>query len=309
MSESRDKKKELKKQKSLREDNDEGKESIKNSRESIIAKESEEHNSAPTNSNEPETTEASGNSPSSEKSNSRTSSTTLLDEEENKNDIVFENLSPMEQERLSISLSEQIIGGSSILNSGCCLFCRWVGTAFLPNAAKPAPTVLTNTLENIEKNFEEEENEEPDRLFWEGGSVRRVEEYYSSIKHNREVKIEDADIYSLAVACKDFIRREINFIDIKVYEEIIKQYKVDENHNNGRIQTIVEMLPFVMYQRAMLSYILSIAKKEDSDEFYEDWGSVIFKENDNVVINGKLIKELTEVDFNVVDKKFFDLDD
>ena len=216
------------------------------------------------------------------------------------NKIVFSSLSPLEQERLISRLKEQIVDSHSIMNGRCCMFCGWLCGSFLANAAKPAPTVLTQNLEYIENNYAEPDDvDEPDRIFYEGGDETKIEEYHMAIKENKALDLFEAEIYSLAIASRRYMEEEIHFIDEGTYRKAVELIK------DGQNEFVIERLPFLMNQRPMVKLILERAKEENHKEFYEDWGQVLFKFQENREINGKITQMLTEAEFDEVDEKFF----
>lgn len=217
---------------------------------------------------------------------------------DDKRKIMFFALTPLEQENLIFRLKEQILQSSSIMNGRCCLFCGWLCGSFLPNAAKPAPTVLTENLEYIDQNFNETEEDEPDRLFFEGGNEDKIKEYYQNIKDNKKLDLPNSDIYSLAIACRKYMEIEIEFLDEELYNKCVELFREDEEY-------VIERLPFLLSQRNMVKDMLDIAAKENVKSFYEDWGKVVFKNDNNREINGQMIKALTRANYNEVDEKFF----
>ncbi|OQS53480.1 hypothetical protein EHP00_620 [Ecytonucleospora hepatopenaei] len=224
----------------------------------------------------------------------------ISSEEENKTDkIMFFALSPLEQERLISRLKEQILQSDSLLDMRCCLFCTWMCNSFVASATKPAPTVLTENMDFIKNNFKEAEEDEPDRLFFEGGNDEKVNDYYYRIKNNKKVDLEEANLYSLAIACRMYMEKEIVFLDEKTYKKAVELFENDQE------EFIVERLPFLFEQRSMVKDIIRISKEENQQEFYEDWGNILFKDKNNKKTNGEMLKRLTEVDFDYVDKKFF----
>ncbi|ORD94084.1 hypothetical protein ECANGB1_1173 [Enterospora canceri] len=222
--------------------------------------------------------------------------------EHNDDAIYFLSLSPMEQDKLIARLHAQIVEQNVLLNNQCCLFCRWVCSSFLPNASAPAPTALSDNLELIDENFAESEDQEPDRLFWEGGNSDKIREYLDKIKRNEKVTNKDTDVYSLAIACKQYMENDVIFIDSGLYQKIVDAYKGDP----ADAAFAIKRLPFLLYQRSLVKYILDIAHKEDQTEFYEDWGLVLFKDDENREINGKIVEDLTTAEFDVVDPCFYE---
>merc|ERR1711879_977953 len=147
------------------------------------------------------------------------------EEENNSIKIMFFALSPLEQERLISRLKEQILQSNSILDMRCCLFCTWMCNSFVASAAKPAPTVLTQNMDFIKNNFKETEEDEPDRLFFEGGSDEKVNDYYYRIENNKTVDLEAADLYSLAIACRMYMEKEIMFLDMKINKKVVELFE------------------------------------------------------------------------------------
>lgn len=218
---------------------------------------------------------------------------------EDKNKIMFFSLSPVEQERLISRLKEQILQSESIFAGRCCLFCSWVWNSYIPSATKPAPTVLTQNLDFIREHFKEKEEEEPDRLFFEGGSQEKIDEYYTSIKENKTMDLFEADLYSLAIACRMYMEKEIDFLEEDVYRKVVEQF------NEEQEDYVIERLPFLFNQRSLVKDVIKISKEENDDECYQDWGNVLFKDTNNKVVNGKILKKLTTTEFDAVDEKFF----
>lgn len=213
--------------------------------------------------------------------------------------IYYTNLSPMEQEKLTQELISQIMNSRTIFDNTCCLFCRWAQLSFYPNAEQPAPFILSEFLEYIENNFEETEELEADRLFWEGGNVDKIQEYYDNIVEDQHIDFANVEIYSLAIACRKYIRDKITFVNQKLYNQIIKLYQ------DGESEFVIERLPFIIHHRAMTKYILNIAHKENRITYYEDWGDVIFKNTEYRVLNGEIVRKLSSIEFNLILDKFY----
>ncbi|KAL6122616.1 hypothetical protein NUSPORA_00288 [Nucleospora cyclopteri] len=221
------------------------------------------------------------------------------------NNIYFDSLNSLEREQLQAKLQGELIEAETFMNKCCCgLFCGWLKNSFEPETSKPAPSVLTENMEFLTQEMKENEELIENRFFFQGDREESVEDYLEMIKKVKPVDYNIVDIYSLAVACKIYIKKHIKFISDELYEKTVDNYK-----NNDFIY-VTERLPFLMYQRTLLKYIFEIARMQRSEESVKKWAKVVFVKNEeaseNEQINEGIFKNLLTTEFDIVDKKFYE---
>ncbi|ORD99615.1 hypothetical protein A0H76_543 [Hepatospora eriocheir] len=229
----------------------------------------------------------------------------MSDSEQDKN-LYYDSLNTIEKEKITNKLEKEVLGIDERWTCFCIPMCYYIYDAMFNVSYISTPTVLLDNLEMIENFYKNKADiKEDPRFFFSGGDSEKIAKYNNLILENNQVEEESIDHRSLGIACIRYIKDNVLFLKGKIYKVFVAVYE-DEREDKD---FYVKRLPFIVYQRSLLKYLLKLSKLSKNVD-HNKWGAVIFDkdyyDNTDNQINTRIFKDLSNTEYDIVDLAFYE---
>ncbi|KAM0680095.1 hypothetical protein GINT2_001788 [Glugoides intestinalis] len=222
---------------------------------------------------------------------------------ETKDVILFESLVGNEREYLTKTLKAQMLGKPNDFACTCGSFGKWLSKQFQKITVPQVSSTLVYNLEFLKKKSTLTD------LFTKEGDKSKEVEYFKSIVECQPINYENdaLDVYALALASKEYVKKEVTFFDKELSRKMTEVYKNKQEEK----RVFVERLPFMIDNRSLFKIIKDLCEEFEkkssltNEALIKIWSGAVFPDTIDPELHAPMMKDILLADFDKVPLSFY----